>query len=78
MVKKGKEEMMANEIAYQERFRIQLGSYDEEIVGENEKANSLKIKIKQKKLQVEQLKVRYQKMCAQQHNVAPTHQNFIG
>ena len=31
MVKKGKEEMMANEIAYQERFRIQLGSYDDEI-----------------------------------------------
>ena len=78
MVKKGKEEMMANEIAYQERFRIQLGSYDEEIVGEHGKANSLKIKIKQKKLQVEQLRARYQKMCAQQHNVVPTHQDFIG
>lgn len=28
MVKKGKEQMMANEIAYQEKFKVQLGSCD--------------------------------------------------
>ncbi len=73
MVKKGKEEMMANEIAYQERFRILLGSCDEDIEKEDDKEKALRIKIKQKKLCVEQLRGRYNKLCSKtdklpQHN----------
>ena len=44
--------MMANEMAYHEKFRIQLNHCDDDIKREIEKENSLKIKIKQKKLKV--------------------------
>ena len=55
--------MMANEIAYQEKFRIQLGNCDEDIRRENDKEKAIKIRIKQKKLNVEQLKGKFNKLC---------------